>query len=1089
MFSIRAILVSVIISPLLEWACIVHSSLICEVYVVHRGSLFPGCHVRILRSVAAFLFVVSCVVAAPAAPGVDQTLLQMLRWRSVGPFRGGRVLTVTGVPGEPNHFYFGAVNGGVWETRDAGRTWAPIFDSSPVGSIGAIALAPSDPKVIYVGTGEADMRSDIAQGGGLFRSVDSGRSWQPIGLDDSQQIGRILVDPTNPDAVLVAALGHPYGANETRGVFRSTDGGKTWRRALYKDADTGAIDLAAEPGQPKVVYASLWQTRRPPWSVYPPSSGPGSGLYKSADGGETWTALSGHGLPNQPGRIGIAVSPSKPQRVYALIDAVEGGLYRSDDRGANWIQVSHDSRIWKRGWYFAGVTVDPTNADVVYVCNTALYRSQDGGKTFVPVKGAPGGDDYHQLWIDPADPQRRILGVDQGALVTLDGGATWSSWYNQPTGQFYHVITDNRFPYWLYGAQQDSGAAGIPSRTDNIDGINLTQFKETTAGGESDNIAPDPDDAQVIFGGRVDKLDLRTGQTQSVAPTLGHPDLYRGTWTLPLVFGKPGSHALYFANQRVFRTTDRGRHWDAISPDLSRENPPTPSNLDPPTVADDDGAGPRRGVVYAIGPSPLDERLIWAGTDDGLVWRSRDGGGHWQNVTPAGLSAWSKIGVIEPSHFAVDSAYIAVDRHRLDDPRPYIYRTHDGGASWTLTVDGIAVGGTFNTVNVVREDPAYRGLLYCGTERGVYVSFNDGNHWQALQQNLPRTSVRDLQVHGGDLVIATHGRGFWIMDDVAPLRSLANDSRGATRLFPPAPAYRVRPTGFTGTPMPKDEPTGSNPLLGAYIDYALDATSAAPVTLTISDAHGATVQTFSSNEKQPLPDVSKIEIAPEWIVPPEPLATSAGAHRFVWDLHYAQQQPALVAEDPTEDERGVWAPPGQYWVELHAGGKSFRQPLTIAADPRIKLLGRAYALQFSLAREIEHARVQIAAALAEAGRIHAAIARQTKSGNSAVASALSAADQQLLAISDLTPDKKSPDSLGSAPKTIAGLRYLSAAFRNLARAVDGADTAPTPDAMRGYAQQRALLNDTLADWARFETVALPRLNEQLQLEGAGPITP
>jgi photosystem II stability/assembly factor-like uncharacterized protein len=999
------------------------------------------------------------------------------------------VLTVAGVPGEPNHFYFGAVNGGVWETLDAGRTWTPIFDSAPVGSVGALAVAPSDPKVIYVGTGEADMRSDIAQGAGLFRSADSGHSWQPIGLDDSQQIGRILVDPTNPDAVLVAALGHPYGANETRGVFRSIDGGKTWRRTLYKDADTGAIDLAAEPGQPNVVYASLWQTRRPPWNVYPPSSGPGSGLYKSGDGGQTWTALSGHGLPSQPGRIGIAVSPSKPQRVYALIDAAEGGLYRSDDRAASWTRVSNDSRIWKRGWYFAGVTVDPTNADVVYVCNTAMYRSDDGGKNFIPVKGAPGGDDYHQLWIDPAAPQRRILGVDQGALVTLDGGASWSSWYNQPTGQFYHVITDNRFPYWVYGAQQDSGAAGIPSRTDNIDGINLTQFRETTAGGESDNMAPDPDDPQVIFGGRVDKLDLRTGQTQSVTPTLAYPDLYRGTWTLPLVFGKPGSHALYFGNQRVFRTTDDGRHWDAISPDLSRENPPTPSNLDPPTVADSDQAGPRRGVVYAIGPSPLDGRLIWAGTDDGLVWRSGDGGGHWQNVTPAGLTSWSKVGVIEPSHFAADSAYIAVDRHRLDDPRPYIYRTHDGGASWTLIVDGIVDGGTFNTVNVVREDPAVRGLLYCGTESGVYVSFDDGSHWQALQQNLPRTSVRDLQVHAGDLVIATHGRGFWIMDDVAPLRSLASDSASSTRLFPPAPVYRLRPTGFTGTPKPKDEPMGSNPPLGAYIDYALDATSAGPVTLTLSDAHGATVRTFSSTDKLPLPDIAKIEIAPEWIVPPEPLSPGPGAHRFVWDLHFAQQQPALVADDPTEEENGVWAPPGEYWIELNAGGKSLRQPLTVAPDPRVKLTASAYARQFALARDIEHARVQIATALAEAGRIHSAIAKQSKSASSALASALSTADQRVIAISDLPPEKRSPDSLGAAPKTVGGLRYLATAFHNLARAVDGADAAPTPDVVRGYAKHQALLNDALADWARFETVSLPRLNKQLQSDGVGPITP
>ncbi|MGH8132923.1 MAG: WD40/YVTN/BNR-like repeat-containing protein, partial [Steroidobacteraceae bacterium] len=930
---------------------------------------------------------------------------------------------------------------------------------------------------------------------------DAGHSWQGIGLADSQQIGRILVDPTNPDVVLVAALGHPYGANEMRGVFRSADGGGSWRRTLYKNADTGAIDLAMEPGQPNLVYAALWQTRRPPWNVYPPASGPGGGLYESHDGGQSWAPLSGHGLPDQPGRIGIAVSPAKPQRVFALIDAVQGGLYRSDDAGATWTRVSDDHRIWKRGWYFGGVTADPVNADVVYICNTALYRSADGGKTFIPVKGAPGGDDYHQLWIDPHDPQRRILGVDQGAVVTLDGGASWSSWLNQPTGQFYHVITDNRFPYWVYGAQQDSGAAGIPSRTDNIDGINLTEFRETATGGESDNIAPDPHDPQIIFGGRVDKLDLRTGQRQSVAPTLAYPGLYRGTWTLPLVFGKPGigkpgtdkpgTDALYFGNQRIFRTTDRGRHWDVISPDLTRENPATPAGLDAATVGDNEGAGPRRGVVYAIGPSQLDARLIWAGTDDGLLWRTRDGGSHWQNVTPAALSAWSKIGIVEPSHFDADSAYLAVDRHRLDDPRPYVYRTHDGGASWVLIVGGIADGGT---VNAVREDPAHRGLLYCGTERGVYVSFDDGAHWQALQQNLPRTSVRDLQVHGDDVVIATHGRGFWIMDDVAPLRALADElggsgSHAGARLFPPATAYRVRPTGFIGSPMPKDEAMGANPPPGAYIDYALDAPASGAVTLTIADARGAAVRSFSSSDERPKPDLAKLEIAPEWIVPPQPLASGAGAHRFVWDLHYAPPRPALAADDPSESETGVWAPPGRYSIELEVGGKHYRESLTVAPDPRIRLPADAYARQFALAREIEDARVQTAAALAEAGRTRSAIAERGKNAGAAAAAALAAADRQLLAISDLATEQPSPDAIGRAPGTIHGLRYLEAAFHNLARAVDDSDTAPTRDAVQGYARHRALLDAALASWARFKTLDLPRLNARLQSDGAAPIAP
>ncbi len=1042
------------------------------------------------RSVVALVLVLSgvCALPAGAAAAPLAPLLKPLEWRSIGPFRGGRVLAVAGVPGEPNHSYFGAVNGGVWETRDAGRTWAPIFDSAPVGSIGALAVAPSDSHVIYAGTGEADMRSDIAQGTGLYRSRDAGRTWQAIGLEDSQQIGRILVDPANPEVVLVAALGHPYGANETRGVFRSTDGGASWHRTLYKNPDTGAIDLAFEPDNARVVYAALWQTRRPPWNVYPPSSGPGGGLYQSHDGGESWVELAGHGLPARPGRIGIGVAPSRPERVYALIDAAEGGLYRSDDAGASWTRVSADPRIWKRGWYFGGVTVDPADPDVLYVCNTGVQRSTDGGRTFFPVKGAPGGDDYHELWIDPHDHQRRILGVDQGAVVTLNGGATWSSWFNQPTGQFYHVITDDRFPYWVYGAQQDSGAAAIPSRTDNIDGINLTEFRESAVGGESDSIAPDPANPQIIFGGRVDRFDRRTGQKQSITPALAYPGLYRGTWTLPLVFGKTAPHALYFGTQRIFRTTDRGAHWQAISPDLSRQNPAVPANLDAATAADHEDSGARRGVVYAIGPSPLKAELIWAGTDDGLVWKTSDGGAHWQDVTPGALTAWSKIGVVEPSHFDPGTAYIAVDRHRLDDPRPYIYRTHDGGASWTLIVEGIAGGGVHNSVNVVREDPVHRGLLYCGTEHGVYVSLDDGAHWQALQQNLPRTSVRDLEVHGTDLVIATHGRGLWIMDDIAPLRAFADDGGGGTRLLPPAPAVRVRPTGFLGSPMPKDEPMGANPKPGAYIDYVLDGAAAGAVGLTIYDARGATVRAFSSEDTPPQPDPSKAVIAPEWIAVPQPLGAGAGAHRFVWDLHYAPTA-GLATDDPEEPEEGVWAPPGEYRIELKAAGRLYRQTLTVAPDPRVTLPAAAYARQFALARDIEAARVGIAAALEEAERIHSGIDERRKGGGGAAAAALAAADEELLAICDLPPEKSSPDSTGRPPTTTAGLRYLAMAFHNLARAVDGADAAPTVDAERGYLRHRALLDAALARWTRFKGGTLARLNVQLQAGRAAVIAP
>jgi photosystem II stability/assembly factor-like uncharacterized protein len=938
-----------------------------------------------------------------------------LHWRSIGPFRGGRVLAVAGASDDRLHFYFGAVNGGVWETRDAGRTWTPVFDDAPVGSIGALAVSPSAPKVLYAGSGEADMRSDIAQGVGMFKSTDGGKTWAANGLDDSQSIARILIDPRSPEVVLTAVLGHPYGPNEQRGVFHSADGGKTWRRTLFTNADTGATDLAFKPDDPNTVYAALWQTRRPPWNVYPPSSGPGGGLYKSNDNGLTWTPLSGHGLPDAPGRIGLATARSAPSRLYALIDAKEGGLYRSDDAGATWIKVNGDKRIWERGWYFSGLTVNPRNADEIWVCDTIVLHSTDGGRTFIPLKGDPTGDDFHALWIDPTDPNRRILGSDQGAQVTLNGGATWSSWYNQPTGQFYHVITDNRFPYRVYGAQQDSGAADIPSRADGWDGINMTHFHESAAGGESDNIAPDPNDPDTIYGGRVDKLDLRSGQVRDVDPTLAFPDGYRGTWTLPLVFGKR-DHALYFANQRIFRTTDGGERWTPISPDLTRPDPGVPATLDAPTAADDNGVGPRKGVVYAIGPSPIAASDIWAGTDDGLVWRTRDGGGSWTNVTPSGMTAWSKIGVVEPSHFDPQVAYVAVDRHRLDDFAPHILRTRDGGKSWTAIVSGLADGGVLNAVNVVREDPVRRGLLYAGTERGAFVSLDDGEHWLPLEPGLPVTSVRDIDVHGADLVIASHGRGFYVMDDIEPLRELAADGGGATRLFKPAAAVRVRGPAFTGTPMPKDEPMAVNPPAGAYIDYALERAPAGPVEIAISDAHGDPVAKFSSADTLPPLDLAKISTAPEWIVRTQPPSAGAGAHRFVWDLRYAL--PATLKTDFRQS--GVWAPPGRYTVTLTVDGKVFQAPLDVVSDPRVSTTAAANARQFALARAIEADRVKVRAALAAA--------------------------------------KADPAGQGVAK----ALGPLAERLDELAGAVDGADGAPTPDAESGYRQASAALATALA---------------------------
>jgi len=940
----------------------------------------------------------------------------------IGPFRGGRVLAVSGVPGQPEHFYFGSVNGGVWETNDAGRTWQPIFDSQPIGSIGAIAVSESNPKVVYVGSGEADMRSDISQGNGMYKSVDGGKSWSQIGLTDSQQIGRIIIDPANPDLVYVAALGHPYAANAERGVFRSKDGGKTWTK-LLGDENTGAIDLAFEPGNPRVIYAALWATRRTPWSVYPPSNGPGSGLFKSTDGGDHWTALA-NGLPKNPGRIGVAVAPSNPKRVYAIVDATEGGMYRSDDAGATFTRAGADDRIWSRGWYFGGITVEPKNADVVYSCNVNLYRSADAGKTWAPVKGAPGGDDYHALWIDPQNPQHRILGVDQGTVVSTNGGETWSSWYNQPTGQFYHVSTDNRFPYFVYGAQQDSGAAGVPSRTSTIDGVTMMEFREVTAGGESDNIAPDPKDPEVIFGGRVDKLDLRTRQTREIDPTIAYPNVDRRTWTLPLVFSPRDPRVLYFSNQRLFRTEDGGEHWTVISPDLTREDPGIPPNLDAATAALRPGTGTRFGVIYAIAPSRLADHDLWAGTDDGRIWRTRDEGAHWTNVTPPALTPWSKVGIIEASHFDAETAYAAVDRHRLDDFKPYVYRTRDGGKSWQLIANGLPI-----TVNVVREDPVRKGLLYAGTERGVSVSFDDGEHWQSLQLNLPVTSVRDIDVHGNDVVIGTHGRAFWILDDVTPLRQ---DVPSAPFLFKPATAVRFRGAGFTGTPMPKDEALASNPPNGAFIDYVLDA-PAKTVTLEIFDEHDALVRRYSSSDAPPVANPAKLMVAPEWFATPSTLATAPGMHRFVWPVHY----PARGAKDAYTN--GVWAPPQNYKIALTVDGRRLTETLTVVADPRVAAYD--YAAQFAFAREVEELHGRVAAARAEASDV------VKKHPNAA-------------ALADNAP----PAAWWLPPSSTTSLRFLDQALQKLLRAIDEADAPPSPDTRESWNTLKPVVEETLRKW-------------------------
>ncbi len=1033
------------------------------------------------RAVLARAALVVSALAAPSlpaqAPALPDGALRALRWRLVGPFRAGRVLTVAGVPGDPATFYFGAVDGGVWKTTNAGVTWDPIFDDQPIASIGAIAVAPSDPRVIWVGTGEADMRSDITHGAGIYRSTDGGAHWTHLGLDDTRQIGRILVDPHDANVALVAALGHAYGPNEERGVLRTTDGGRTWAKVLYRNPDVGAIDLAADPETPNVVYAALWQARRTPWSQYPPNEGPGSALYRSVDGGVTWTQIGHHGLPSTLGRMGLAVAPgSHAQRVYALVDAPrDGGLYRSDDGGATWRLAGPDPRVVNRGWYFGRVTVDPTNPDVVYVPNVSLLRSTDGGATFTPIRGAPGGDDYHDLWIDPRDPSHMVCGVDQGTIVTLDGARTWSSWYNQPTAQFYHVVTDNQFPYHIYGAQQDAGTVDISSRAN--DGLITFRDWHPVGAGESGYIAPDPRDANIVYGGDtyggLFRFDRVTGQSQNIAPwplsAFGTPmpkRKYRFTWTSPIVFDRHDPSALYFGAQQLLVTRDGGLHWSTMSPDLTgaRADAQRADGDAPPTV--ETAAAQGWGVIYTIAPSPARAGVIWVGTDDGLIQLTTDGGKHWTNVTPPSLTPWSKVSLIDASALSPAVAYAAIDRHRLDDFAPHILRTRDFGKHWQEIDDGILAGAF---VRAVRADPVRKGLLFAGTELGVYVSLDDGDHWRSLQLNLPTVAIHDLVVHDADLVVATHGRSFWVLDDVSPLRQMSEVTADRAHVFRPARAVRIRRSTNNDTPLPPEEPHGENPPAGAVIDYWLPSATTAPVTLEILDAAGRVVRRVTS-DSTPTRPAGAPQIAREWLPSPERLTRDAGLNRFVWDLRYpappvsnVEYSIAGVAGRGTVAlPEGPLALPGGYRVRLRAAGESFTQPLTLAMDPRVHVTSAALAAQRTLALEIwnaiadEHALHERASALASALR--------SLAEDSLEASSRSAADSLAHDVAAILAGTETGDLQG------------------LEGAVESADREPTRQDREAFTAARGTVRQLQSQWSTRVKRRVAQVNATLAAE-------
>jgi photosystem II stability/assembly factor-like uncharacterized protein len=1041
---------------------------------------FKRSHRHILISL--FLFAISS-----AAQTVPPELFSGLKWRLIGPFRGGRVVAVAGVPGDSATFYFGAVNGGIWKTTDAGVVWAPIFDGQPVASIGALAVAPSDPKTIYAGTGESDIRSSLSFGNGVYKSVDAGRTWLHIGLEDTRHISRIVVDPQNADVVYVGALGHAYSPNEQRGVYKSTDGGMHWTRVLDQGPEIGISDLAICSGNPQLLLAGVWHTWRPPWSTYAPVDRPGGGLYRSQDAGKTWSRLSGSGLPQGDwGRVGVAVT-ANGQRVYALIQAKKGGLYRSDDGGNTWALENADPRLTSRAWYFSSITIDPQDPDVIYIPNVALYGSQDGGKTISIVRGAPGGDDYHQIWIDPKNPASMVLGTDQGTTISLDRGRTWSSWYNQPTAQFYHVITDNQFPYVVYGAQQDSGSAAVFSRTDHGQ---ITPRDWFPAGpSESGYMVLDPSDPNIIYlsgtYGTVGRFNRRTGLSQDITPwpvSVFESEInqrkYRAPWSPVLVSSPLDPKALYLGTQYVMKTVDGGLHWETISADLTGSTHP-PGNTEaqvPPTI---DNARQRGyGILSTIAPSPRSADLIWTGSDTGLVHLTRDGGKTWKNVTPKGLSDWSEISLIEPSHFDPAVAYLAVDRSRLDDQTPYIYRTRDFGANWQLLTRGIAAAAF---LRAVREDPQTKGLLFAGTESGVYISFDDGDHWQSLQLNLPVTSVRDLTIHGDDLVIATHGRSFWILDDITPLRQTPeSDKASRAWLFHPATATRIDNDTFVGTPLPPEEPTAENPPAGAVIDYFLKSASS-NVTLELLDAGQNLVRRFSSEDPSPTKH-GPLPVAERWFPKPDILGKTFGMHRFVWNLTWGSSGGPIADEDTDlRNPSGPKVIPGTYRVRLTVDGQSQTQTLDVIMDPRSPATAEVLAQQFQLGQQIFDETILARRALAEISSIQKQLAeaQQTQAARSAeVKTALTESQSSL---DRILTGKEKPQEQGHG---------LQDAYKDLAsalRVVEGGDRVVPSQAIALYTESSQQLKARITEWTTFKQTRLPDLNRQLRQANLAPI--
>jgi len=1017
------------------------------------------------------------------AQQVDTSTLTELKWRNVGPFRGGRTRAISGVPGEPNVFYIGVVNGGVWKTTDFGRTWQPIFDKQPTGSIGAVAVALSDPKIVYVGRGEGLHRPDLSVGDGIYKSTDAGATWTHLGLQDGQQIPTIAVDPRDANRVFVAVAGHPYGPNPERGIYRSSDGGQTFEKILpnkenvggiaYNDENVGGNDVKIDPADPNVVYATLWEAREGPWENGD-WNGNSGGVFKSTDGGQSWKKLGG-GLPDGIVQAYVAISRSNPKRLFASV-ATKGAvdLYRSDDAGETWSTVTKDSRPKGRigGGDLPVPAIDPKNPDVIYMTSTVTWKSSDGGKAWTGFRGAPGGDDYQNIWINPDDPNIIGIASDQGAIITVNGGQTWSSWYNQPTAQLYHVNADNAFPYRLCSGQQESGSVCIASRGN--DGEITFRDWHPVGAEEYGYVVPDPLDADIIYGGKLTRYDRRTAQGQNIMPVpLGAPD-FRVIRTEPIVFSPFDPHVMYFAANTLWMTRDGGQSWKQVSPDLTRKTFDVPATVG--VYKTDPTAQPKqRGVIYALALSPVDANRMWAGTDDGLIWLTTDGGAHWNNITPPQLSAWQKVSVLEASHTDAQTAYAAINTLRLDDLRPHIYRTRDSGTTWTEITNGIPAN---ENVNSVREDPKRKGLLFAGTERAVYVSFDDGDRWQSLRLNMPATSVRDLLVKDNDLAVATHGRGFWILDDITPLRWLDEKTLGGNAyLFAPELAYRVHWNNNTDTPLPPDVAAGQNPPDGAIFNYYLKSASSGPATLEILDSNGKTVRRFSSADPLPQPD-PELAVPSYWVRPPQPLSNAAGFHRFVWDMHYTpvagikREYPiSAVYENTAPQATSPWIMPGKYTVVLTVDGQKYMQPLTVEMDPRVKTPLSDLEKQLDASNQVYADLMTLQPVIERADAARAQLKKMREQASGVEAARLDALSKKLEAVAGGERRRRR----GPQTQSLTGTRD---SLLQLLTMLQEVDRAPTTQAAEQVPKLHQTATAAIQQWKEFEAAELGRISRQ-----------